>query len=699
MPAPQPQFSNPFGGLVQGILGPTAAQRGIQFDQQKYTNDQAAKNAQGQAYGQVMQKLGGLLESGVQPQAAFQKMLNDPSFIDAFASGADPQKMITDAINFIQTQNTPAVKPNLGIGEAPVTQLPGQAPQYGAPNMPFGAFGNSAQERAAAWLVQNGKLSSEDAQKYILGTIQVQPKRDAYNNPIGWDVIDTSTGQIKNGFPATPETNSLFQQTPGGGQGPAPGGQGPQPAQGQGGQTSLAPGAQGQARGQPGQPGQVSAQASGVDPVVARRRAISAIESGGPDGNYHELGPLITNKKSAYFGDRAYGRYQVMGKDIPAWTQEALGKSLSIQEFLTNPHAQDMVFDHFFGKYEQQYGGPDQAASVWFTGQPINPQSASASDAQAGFAGMNGNQYVQAFVSNLANETGGKSPVGQPKGQGPLAWQGPNAPQVNSKAPSQGQVDEPGRLNASKPGIITNPADMLLGFGALPAAAEAAGGLAGQVDPALSGEEQSAYRNAIRGYRNALGALANSGRISADYKTLQGIFPDLGPFANPVNEGNKMIQVYDKVTSMQAQAIQDVNNQFNPPDVKVEAAKDIAKFQTILSQMPPRQSLVDKITQIKAGTGGQLTPQKAIEGGAAAFQRGAQDVQNIENGVLGNAPPQPTAPTTQTQPVDRSKQIMGISNYNSLRDFVRKAGAMTDSERAAVLQRSDQLISGGGQAK
>jgi len=88
-------------------------------------------------------------------------------------------------------------------------------------------------------------------------------------------------------------------------------------------------------------------------------KAISGIESG---GNYAELGPVTKT------GDRAYGKYQVMGNNIPEWSKAALGKSMSKEEFLANPQAQEAVFKHKFGEYSQKYG-PEGAARAWFAGE------------------------------------------------------------------------------------------------------------------------------------------------------------------------------------------------------------------------------------------------------------------------------------------------------------------------------------------
>jgi hypothetical protein len=92
------------------------------------------------------------------------------------------------------------------------------------------------------------------------------------------------------------------------------------------------------------------------------RDAISSIESG---GKYDITGPVTKS------GDRAYGRYQVMGNNIGPWTREILGKEMTPEEFLRTPEAQDKVFDARFGGYVKQYGNPQDAASMWFSGRPM----------------------------------------------------------------------------------------------------------------------------------------------------------------------------------------------------------------------------------------------------------------------------------------------------------------------------------------
>jgi hypothetical protein len=113
--------------------------------------------------------------------------------------------------------------------------------------------------------------------------------------------------------------------------------------------------------------------------------ASGSIESG---GRYNAVGP-VTNS-----GDRAFGKYQVMGANIPSWTKEALGRSMTPAEFLASPEAQERVFETYFGKSVAKYGNPADAASVWFSGRPL-AKAGNASDV----LGMTVPQYVQKFMA------------------------------------------------------------------------------------------------------------------------------------------------------------------------------------------------------------------------------------------------------------------------------------------------------------
>lgn len=123
-----------------------------------------------------------------------------------------------------------------------------------------------------------------------------------------------------------------------------------------------------------------------IDPRYAN--AIAAIES---SGRYDALGPLTKS------GDRAYGKYQVMGNNIGPWTTQAFGKPMTADEFMKNPEAQDAVFNQQFGASLDKYGNPQDAASVWFSGRPL---------AKAGNASDVLGTTVPAYISKFNNALG-----------------------------------------------------------------------------------------------------------------------------------------------------------------------------------------------------------------------------------------------------------------------------------------------------
>jgi hypothetical protein len=113
------------------------------------------------------------------------------------------------------------------------------------------------------------------------------------------------------------------------------------------------------------------------------RSAIARIESG---GNYGAVGKVTK-------GDRPYGKYQVMGANIPGWTRRALGRELTAAQFLADPAAQDATFDHIFGTYVNQYG-PRGAAEAWFGG-PGSVGKTGRKDVLGTSVGSYGNQFMQ----------------------------------------------------------------------------------------------------------------------------------------------------------------------------------------------------------------------------------------------------------------------------------------------------------------
>lgn len=134
---------------------------------------------------------------------------------------------------------------------------------------------------------------------------------------------------------------------------------------------------------------------AGID---SYRDAISGIES---SGRYNLLGPVTRD------GDRAYGKYQIMGKNVGPWTREVLGREMSPQEFASDPAAQDAVFNAKFGGYVSKYG-PEGAARAWFAGEGgMNDPN------RKDVLGTSVAQYASKFNTAIGAPQGGGGPAPQ----------------------------------------------------------------------------------------------------------------------------------------------------------------------------------------------------------------------------------------------------------------------------------------------
>ncbi len=153
-------------------------------------------------------------------------------------------------------------------------------------------------------------------------------------------------------------------------------------------------------------------------------KAIAANESG---GRYDALGPVIPKS-----GDRAYGKYQVMGANIPQWTEETLGQRLTPQQFLTSKDAQEAVFNSKFGNYTQKYG-PEGAARAWFAGEGgMNDPN------RKDPLGTTVAQYGQKFNAGVAQQqpqqTAENDPAALPPNARPTSFMIPGQPQGQGAA-------------------------------------------------------------------------------------------------------------------------------------------------------------------------------------------------------------------------------------------------------------------------
>lgn len=130
-------------------------------------------------------------------------------------------------------------------------------------------------------------------------------------------------------------------------------------------------------------------------------KRLSAKES---SGKYTALGPVVS--KGMYQGDRAYGKYQIMGKNIPSWTKQYLGKSMTPEDFLKDATAQDTLMRKRAEEQYKKFGNWADVASVHFTGKPA-AQGAKAKDD----LGTTGEQYVSDVYGAPFPASPGDSPL------------------------------------------------------------------------------------------------------------------------------------------------------------------------------------------------------------------------------------------------------------------------------------------------
>jgi hypothetical protein len=85
-----------------------------------------------------------------------------------------------------------------------------------------------------------------------------------------------------------------------------------------------------------------------------------------------------------------------MDFNIPVWTKEVLGQEMTPDQFLRSREAQDAVAAAKFGQYVEKTGNPYDAASMWFSGRPMD-RAGNASDV----TGTSVPEYVGRFANAL----------------------------------------------------------------------------------------------------------------------------------------------------------------------------------------------------------------------------------------------------------------------------------------------------------
>ena len=169
------------------------------------------------------------------------------------------------------------------------------------------------------------------------------------------------------------------------------------------------------------------------DPVWARRsQAIAGIESGGAKDPYRLMGARTRT------GDRAIGKYQIMGANVPSWTEAALGQRMTPEEFRNDPAAQEATARHRFTQYADKYGD-EGAARAWYAGEG-GMKNLGATD-------VHGRLTVGGYGQDFMRRMGGPGAVaGAPPGSresiAAIVTQAPQGPPTPQEIASQGIQQE-----------------------------------------------------------------------------------------------------------------------------------------------------------------------------------------------------------------------------------------------------------------
>lgn len=685
---------SPFGGgIIQSILGPTAKERELRYQNLDYNRKLGLSQATGSAQAGVLKLAGDLAARGVPPAQILPQVLSSKEFSDFVATGSGDPKDITAVIQQMVQNATPQVNA-LAPGAQAVTSFPGN------PNVQFGptnpttdqqnanaglSSGGDGTQEERAWraLVLQGKTSKEYADRWLAGSIDKTELKDDFGSVIGAILTDKITGQrvtiSKDSDPAAWSIwSSALGANPQMGQG-APGGQVSATAtgvlpNGQRPQMGLGQPQPGQnLQLQPGQPGpQFSVQTQQApkeyQPLIDRAER----QYGLPPGM---LASLLAAESSFNPNIVSSAGAQGIAQFMPG----------TAKDFGVNPWDPSSAIDgaaRFLTQNLRRYSGNVTASLAAYNWGPLNvdrwlARGADPSKLPAETQGYIARITGQPVTSNFA---GGGSATGGPPQQPPSA-QAKGSVVFNSKPPSaQGQQ--------MVQNLLADPSEMFLGAGFIPMADEFISGITGQADSSKGDTQNTVRRNALRQLEFAVDGLRTDSRLTAQQvEDLKKLVPSANnPIADPKQAVTNGIQLFDLVLRYRNEAlglIADKSGIYSN-QAKDQASQGLRLFDNVLNALPTREQMEDRLDLLKQGKGGQL--------GAPDVVKGVQDLLNSGTKAIGGATGQ-EAPGAAKGP-DRSKAI-GTMDIIGLSDLLKDVSNLTDAELEAAKQRILQLQQGG----
>lgn len=154
-------------------------------------------------------------------------------------------------------------------------------------------------------------------------------------------------------------------------------------------------------------------QRASADQLAQRRAAIGQMASGmnipqiaGGGGAFDKFKNAIAMQESggnynARNPSGAMGKYQIMAGNIPAWSKQALGYSVSTQQFM-DPKIQEAVASYHLQRLYNKYGAAG-AAVAWYAGEGTAQKWLAAGGGSSYNRGQAGgypsiNRYVQQIL-------------------------------------------------------------------------------------------------------------------------------------------------------------------------------------------------------------------------------------------------------------------------------------------------------------
>ena len=179
---------------------------------------------------------------------------------------------------------------------------------------------------------------------------------------------------------------------------------------------------------------------------------IAAVESSGHRNPY-----AISGARSKS-GDYPYGKYQIMGANIPKWGAEAGYPGLTIQQFRNSPQIQEAVARNQFQKILNKSGGNPMAVAGewiggpgWRTNTHRDALGTSVPGYQKKFAAAFGNPNLPAQptgYAGVANPAAMAATARKVLGGGPVAMDYMNLQPISGAAPSGSNLN---RINKADP--------------------------------------------------------------------------------------------------------------------------------------------------------------------------------------------------------------------------------------------------------